>query len=482
MKQMKQIKPVIGLEVHIQLNAPVKIFSPENYSFSAQPNTCIHPISLALPGTLPRLNEQVLRLALRLALALRCRINSVFWFSRKNYFYPDLPKGYQITQFDMPYAVDGVLRYLFNGEWKSLKILRIQIEEDTGKSIHELDPFHTLLDFNRAGVALLELVTAPHIGSPEEAEACLRAIRQLVRHLKISEASMEEGSLRCDANVSLEVDDSGITTERVEIKNLNSFRFLRQALHAEIERQKQLILEGKSVKRETRGYDPASRKTFSMRTKEHLHDYRYFPEPDLPPIYIPESLIEDVRSEIGDLPEEIWKELAKLGVSEKERQFLLDEPDIYAYFKELCDKHKINKEEALKWILGPVTRYLNEKKIRISEFPLSPSRLAELIKYGENSGVHMSLLKQVFRLWVDAPGRSLHEILREAGVSEKQMSQTEIKATVERLIKQYPEKVHQYRSGKKGIFGFFMGEAMRELRGRADPRIVSKIVRELLEG
>ncbi len=473
-------KPVIGLEIHIQLKTKSKNFSPEGYEYGAEPNTLTHPVSLAYPGTLPVVNKKVIEYATLLGLALNATIRKRFFFSRKNYFYPDLPKGYQITQYETPICENGYLHFKTGNTWKKVRIQRIQIEEDTGKSIHDIDPFYTLLDFNRAGVPLLELVTAPDINSPEEAQAFLIAVRQLVRHLGISDGNMEEGSLRCDANISLIPPGHDKPGNRVEVKNLNSFRFLRKALEYEIERQKKIYESGGTVDRETRGFDAVKGVTFSMRTKEELHDYRYFPEPDMPPFELSETTIKKLKAQLPPLPYELWKRYREeLNLSEKEADFLIEDLGISRFFERALQTYGSPKS-ILKWLMGPVRAYLNQNSIDISDFPIPPETLARLAELVDKDVIHFTVASQkLFPLLVKEPDKNPETLIKELALDQK-ADESFIEQVVREVLDSYPEKIEQYHKGKTGLLGLFIGESMKKLRGKADPRKVREVVVNLL--
>ena len=473
-------KPVIGLEIHIQLKTKSKNFSPEGYEYGAEPNTLTHPVSLAYPGTLPVVNKKVVEYATLLALALNAQIRKTFYFSRKNYFYPDLPKGYQITQYDTPICENGYLHFKVGNTWKKVRILRVQIEEDTGKSIHDIDPFYTLLDFNRAGVPLLELVTAPDINSPEEAQAFLVAVRQLVRHLDISDGNMEEGSLRCDANISLIPPGSDKPGNRVEVKNLNSFRFLKKALEYEIDRQKKIYESGGVVERETRGFDAVKGITFPMRTKEELHDYRYFPEPDMPPFQVSEKMLKELKEKMPPLPYQLWKRYTEeLNLSEKEAEFLIEDLNMSWFFEETLKEYHSPKG-ILKWLMGPVRAFLNQNSISIEEFPLSPQTIAKLTEIADKEVIHFTVASQkLFPALLKDPSRDPENLIKELDLDQK-VDDSYIEQIVREVLQTFPDKIEQYHKGKTGLLGLFIGESMKKLRGKADPRKVKETVIKLL--
>ena len=477
----EKYETIIGLEVHAQLLTRSKVFAPDPNSYGESPNTMVSPITLGHPGTLPKLNRKVVDYAIRLGLATRCRINRDNFFSRKNYFYPDLPKGYQITQFETPICTGGRLRIrLENGE-KWIGITRIHIEEDAGKSLHDIDPYYTLIDLNRAGVPLLEIVSEPDMRSPEEAYQYLSEIRKLVRYLDICDGNMEEGSLRCDANVSVRLKGAKAFGQKVEVKNMNSIRNVANALRYEVKRQIEAIEHGESIDQDTRSFDPVEGVTHSMRNKEMAHDYRYFTEPDLPPLYITTDMIDEIEAAMPPLPDELFqKYVNKLGLTEYDAGVLTGDKDIALFFEELIS-HTNDFKAAANWIMGPVKSYLNEQALSIGEFPISPSKIAGLMALIAEGKTNFSIATQrIFPLMLESPEKSAEEIAREENLIQVS-NENAIMVFVEEALAAYPDKVEEYRNGKKGVIGLFMGEVMKRSKGKADPRKASALLKEKLE-
>lgn len=477
----EKYETVIGLEVHAQLLTRSKAFAPDPNSYGESPNTMVSPITLGHPGTLPKLNRKVVDYAIRLGLATRCRINRDNFFSRKNYFYPDLPKGYQITQFETPICTGGRLRIRLEKGEKWIGITRIHIEEDAGKSLHDIDPYYTLIDLNRAGVPLLEIVSEPDMRSPEEAYQYLSEIRKLVRYLDICDGNMEEGSLRCDANVSVRLKGTKAFGQKVEVKNMNSIRNVANALRYEVKRQIEAIERGESIDQDTRSFDPVEGVTHSMRSKEMAHDYRYFTEPDLPPLYITTEMIDEIEAAMPPLPDELFqKYVNKLGLTEYDAGVLTGDKDIALFFEELIN-HTNDFKAAANWIMGPVKSYLNDQALSIGEFPLSPSKIAGLMALIAAGKTNFSIATQrIFPLMLENPEKSAEEIAREANLIQES-NEDAIMVFVEEALAAYPDKVEEYRNGKKGVIGLFMGEVMKRSKGKADPRKASALLKEKLE-
>ncbi len=461
-------EPTIGLEIHIQLQTNSKMFCSCKNSYGDPPNTNICPVCLGHPGTLPVLNWEAVKLATKLALALNCRINKESYFARKNYFYPDLPKGYQITQYKKPLAEDGYIQ-LKNG--KKIRIKRLHIEEDSGKSIHTENG--TLIDFNRCGVPLAEIVTEPDISSPEEAVEFLHALRKIAIYTGVSDADMEKGNMRCDANLSLKPEGSSELGTKTEVKNLNSFRFLAKALNYEIKRQEKLLKEGKRIVQETRGFDSKRGETFPMRSKEEAHDYRYFPEPDLPPLILDNSFLEEIKSSI---PELHWQReerfMREFGLDEETASVLCAEKEIGDFFEETLKLYN-NPRDLANWIKTEVLKLWKENLMVSSE------ALAELLTFVDQGKLSRLKAKEVLEDMART-GKSPSIIIEEKGLV--QISDEEsLRKIIDRVIAQNPDKVEKYRKGKKGLMGFFVGQVMKETRGKANPKLVNKILVEVLE-
>lgn len=471
---------VIGLEVHAQLSTLSKSYSPDPNLYGEPPNTNIHPITLGHPGTLPSFNAKAVNYAVKMGLATGCTIRHHNQFARKNYFYADLPKGYQITQDTTPIANSGKVTIHLDSGAKEIGITRIHLEEDAGKSIHDLDPYHTLIDLNRAGVPLIEIVSEPDLRSAEEAYAYLAEIRKLVRFLDICDGNMEEGSLRCDANVSIRPKGRQAFGTRCEVKNMNSLRNVMRAINYEVERQVKLVESGGTVVQQTRNFDAVSGTTSSMRDKEQAHDYRYFPEPDLPPINLTDEDIDEIRSDMPALPWELKARFMEAyGLSEYDADVLTEEKAIALYFDQLASKVDQPKAAA-NWILGPVKGFLNEKALGIEDFPLGVAKIIELVKLIDEGKTNFSIASQrIFPVMLENPGKDALTVAKELNLI--QSSDVDfIEELIDEVLAKFPEKVEAYRSGKKGLLGLFMGEVMKASKGKADPKLANKILTEKL--
>ncbi len=474
-----EFETVIGLEVHVQLNTSSKIFAGSSASFGAAPNTHIDPVTFGLPGALPVLNRAVVDAALLLGMATHCELKRFNRFARKHYFYPDLPKGYQISQFEEPICERGYLQIL-NGESKrTIGITRIHMEEDAGKSLHEAGAGYSLVDLNRAGVPLLEVVSEPDIRSPAEAAAYLKALRQLVRYLGISDGNMEEGSLRCDANVSLRPLGELKYGTRAEIKNLNSFRFVERALEYEIARQASLLKKGQQVVQETRLFDSQAGTTRSMRGKEGSADYRYFPDPDLPPLQIEESYIHKLRSTLPRLPEEIIAELTdQYELSEYDAGVLTAEKEYVDFFYaafEVCQHAKALSN----WISSEVFGYLNAQGKSFSDLAFSAEQLGKLIRLVDTDVISGKMAKSVFEKMCQS-GEDPEIVVEKEGLRQI-TDESELRALVSQVLDQSPEQVKAYLEGNTKVTGFFVGQIMKATGGSANPKIANKLLLEELK-
>ncbi|MEZ5013148.1 MAG: Asp-tRNA(Asn)/Glu-tRNA(Gln) amidotransferase subunit GatB [Chitinophagales bacterium] len=471
---------VIGLEVHAQLLTRTKAYSSDISAYGGSPNSQVSPVTLGHPGTLPVFNAETLDLAMKMGIATHCKITAFNMFARKNYFYADLPKGYQITQDKTPLCTDGYLMIGTYGDEKRIGIHRIHMEEDAGKSIHDLDPFYTLVDLNRAGTPLIEIVSDPDMRSGEEAFAYLTEIRKLVRHLEICDGNMEEGSLRCDANISVRKKGAATFGTKVEVKNMNSIRNVKRAIDHEIKRQIDLIESGGTVSQETRSFDAAKGQTISMRSKEAAHDYRYFPDPDLQPLIVTESMIESVRSAMPALPSErMHYYVETLGLSVYDADILSSDRLVSGYFDALilCTQ---NYKAAANWMLGPIKTWLNENALELDSFPLLPEQIADIIRLIDEGALNFTIAsQQLFPAMMeqkDVPAAALAQTLNLV----QQSDDTLLRSLAQDAIAKYPEKVEEYKNGKKGIMGLFMGEIMKMSKGKADPKIATRILEELL--
>ncbi|MBL7854153.1 MAG: Asp-tRNA(Asn)/Glu-tRNA(Gln) amidotransferase subunit GatB [Cyclobacteriaceae bacterium] len=477
-----KFETIIGLEVHAQLLTESKIFAGDASSFGAEPNTHISAITLGLPGTLPRLNKRAVELAVRMGLACGCDISRHQIFDRKNYFYPDLPKGYQITQDRTPVCRGGFIPIrLKSGEVKSIRLNRIHLEEDAGKSIHAEGHDETLLDFNRAGTALIEIVTEPVLTSPEEAGAVLAEIRKMVRYLGICDGNLEEGSLRCDANVSVRPQGSGVLGKRVEVKNMNSIRHVQRAIEVEATRQIELALRGEDVVSETRLYDAAANTTRSMRIKEELNDYRYFPDPDLAPVVLSDDWLNAIRASMPALPEQVVSHLMeKYALPEYDARVLADDREVAMYFQSVCE-HTPFFKSASNWLMGPVKSYLNEKGIEIGKFPLTPAQLAALVNLIEAGQVsYTAAAQKIFPAWVLQPEADPAQLANALNLLQDSSADS-LGPLVDQVIREFPLKVEEYHKGKKAIVTMFMGEVMKRSKGKADPRLTQELILQRLK-
>jgi aspartyl-tRNA(Asn)/glutamyl-tRNA(Gln) amidotransferase subunit B len=473
-------QPVIGLEIHAQLQTNSKIFASDPVLFGQEANTLISPISLGHPGTLPKLNKKVVEYAIKMGLAIGSKIAPTQYFDRKNYFYPDLPKGYQITQDKTPICIGGsVLVHLKQGD-KKMEFHHIHLEEDAGKSLHEGDNPFSFLDYNRAGTPLIEMVTEPTIHSSEEAFALVSEVRKLVRYLGICDGNMEEGSLRADVNVSIRPVGTTTLGTKVEIKNMNSLRNIQRAIEHEIVRQTKVLNEGGTLIQETRTFDAHTGVTHSMRVKETMNDYRYFPEPDLAPLEISEAWLQEIKSTMPLLPwEQEQKLIAEFGLPEYDAHFLSDTREMAVYFEESARHSKAYKSIS-NWLMGPVKSYLNETNQSIAEFELSPQVLAEMVELVEKGSLtHNLAVHQLFPLAINNPGKSLTQLVEEQGWLNVQ-SGDELLMWVQEAIVAYPDKVKEYQKGKKGLIALFIGEVMKKSKGTADPKRVNQLVSEEL--
>ncbi|MFY9611874.1 MAG: Asp-tRNA(Asn)/Glu-tRNA(Gln) amidotransferase subunit GatB [Blastocatellia bacterium] len=482
---------VIGLEIHAQLKTDSKIFCACSTEFGGEPNSNTCPVCLGLPGALPVLNRGVLELAGRAALALNLNINHTSVFSRKNYFYPDLPKGYQISQYDRPFSEHGWVEIPTSErnqsghpvEWNTRRfgITRLHLEEDAGKSLHEgmPDKKKSYVDLNRSGVPLAEIVSEPDFRSSWQAYDYMHYVRRTLQFIDVCDGNMEEGSLRCDANVSVRLDGAEQFGTKVELKNLNSFRFLQKAIDYEVERQIAALEAGEKIVQETRLWNEREAKTYSMRSKEEAHDYRYFPEPDLPPLVVDEAFIERLRAEMPELPEARRQRfISEYGLSFDDASQLTEARALAEYFEETAPACG-NAKAAANWILNELLRELNHAGVEVAASPVSPASLGGMIKLIDGGSISGKMAKDVL-IEMYRSGKTADEVVGEMGGS--QMSdEGELRALAEKAVADNPKQAEQYRTGKTALFGFFVGQVMKLSGGRANPQVVNEVLRRVLE-
>lgn len=478
-----KFETVIGLEVHVQLDTQSKVFATEDFAFGASANQNVSPISMAHPGALPSINEKCVEYAIKLGLAMNCEIARNTYFDRKNYFYPDLPKGFQLSQDSHPICGGGYMDLrLEDGKLNRITLDRIHLEEDAGKSIHDQDPSHTLIDLNRAGAGLLEVVTNPDFRSIEEVSVFLGEIRKLVRYLGISDGDMEKGNMRCDANISIRPVGQEAYGTRVEVKNLNSIRHTRQAINYEEKRQETLINAGGQVRQQTRTFNTETGLTAAMRDKETANDYRFFPEPDLLPLFIAEKTLDRLRSELPELP---WQRLDRytqeLGLDSKKALPLLERIESARYFEALMETG-LTARLASNWMLGAIQAYLNETKTEIEDFPLSPETLSNMAMLAEEGKLPLKLAREaLFPALINAPDADPLELATALNLLMESKGD-ELAEAMDALILKHAEEAKRFRSGKKQLAGFFIGHLMKQFKGKLDPKEIKKIVFDKLNG
>ncbi len=480
-EQIAKYEPVIGLEVHVQLATNTKIFCGCPTSFGAPPNSNVCPVCLGMPGALPVLNKHAVELAIEASLALNCTVNPKSIFARKNYFYPDLPKGYQISQYDQPLAEHGFVEIHVNGETRRIGVTRVHMEDDAGKSIH--DGFkdserYTYVDLNRSGTPLIEIVSEPDIRTSDEAHAYLTAVKEVLQYINVSTCDMEKGHLRCDANVSVRIKGAEKFGTKAEVKNLNSFRFLKMALDHEIARQVALIEGGGRVVQETRLYDPDADETVSMRSKEHAHDYRYFPEPDLAPLRVSEAWMSSIRDQMPELPASRRKRfIDELGLREYDAQVLTATRAMSEYFEKAAAASG-DARAAANWVMGDLSALLKQEGKEIEDSPISAENLGGLLKLIASGKLSGKLAKDIFPKMA-ASGETADVIVQREGI--EQISDTgALGKIIDEVVAANPKQVEQYRSGKTQVIGFLVGQVMKASRGQADPAVVNKMLAEKL--
>ena len=472
---------VIGLEVHAQLKTKSKIFAPDSTEFGSEQNSHISAITLGMPGVLPVLNKECVNMGILLGLALNCEIPARCKFDRKQYFYPDLPKGYQISQYDEPICVNGWI----NVKGKRIGITRAHLEEDAGKLVHVgaagiNGATYSLVDLNRAGTPLLEIVSVPDMRSSEEARSYMEELRNIVRYLGVCDGNLEEGSMRCDANISIMPKGSKEFGTRAEIKNVNSFSALQRAIEYEIDRQIEIVEEGGQVVQETRLWDDNLKETRSMRGKEDAHDYRYFPEPDLMPLEISREWVENIRKTMPELPEAKRQRYMGLGLSEYDASVIVEQMPLALFFDKVLELGA-NPKTAINFIMGEIAAYLKENKVEITDTKLTPENLAELISLIEKGTISNNIGKQILVEEMIVNGEKASAIVEKKGLSQIS-DESAIKEIVEKVVNSHPNEIEAYRNGKTNLLGFFVGQVMKETKGRANPKTVNELIRKILEG
>ena len=472
---------VIGLEVHAQLKTKSKIFAPDSTEFGSEQNSHTSAITLGMPGVLPVLNKECVNMGILLGLALNCEIPNRCKFDRKQYFYPDLPKGYQISQYDEPICVNGWL----NVKGKKIGITRAHLEEDAGKLVHVgaagiNGATYSLVDLNRAGTPLLEIVSEPDMRSSEEARNYMEELRNIVRYLGVCDGNLEEGSMRCDANISIMPKGSDKFGTRAEIKNVNSFSALQRAIEYEIDRQIEIVEEGGEVVQETRLWDDGLKETRSMRGKEDAHDYRYFPEPDLMPLEISREWVENIRKTMPELPEQKRQRYMGLGLSEYDASVIVEQMPLALFFDKTLELGA-NPKTAVNFIMGEIAAYLKENKVEITDTKLTPENLAELISLIEKGTISNNIGKQILVEEMIVNGEKASAIVEKKGLSQIS-DEGAIKEIVEKVVNAHPNEIEAYRNGKTNLLGFFVGQVMKETKGRANPKTVNELIRKILEG
>ena len=476
-KNNKNYEVIIGLEVHAQVTSNSKLFSSSSTKFGAEPNTQVSLVDAAFPGMLPVINQFCVKQAIKTGIGLKAKINNKSIFDRKNYFYADLPQGYQISQYKYPIVGEGTIILDMPYGQKEVGIERLHLEQDAGKSIHDMDPENTLVDLNRSGVALMEIVSKPDLSSPEEVSVYIKKLRSIMRYLGTCDGNMQEGSLRADVNVSVKRKGEKELGTRCEIKNVNSIKFMQMSIISEANRQVDLIEDGKIIDQETRLFDTKKNETRPMRSKEDAHDYRYFPDPDLLPLEITNDFIEQIKSEIPELPDEKKKRfIEKYKLSSYEATILVSDIEISKYFEEVIDKSDIKL--ATNWITGELFALLNDKNLEISESPISSKNLSKLINLIKDGTISGKIAKSVFEMMIDSDNDP------ELIVKEKNLKQEsdpkELEKLIDKIINENFDKVKEYKSGKEKLFGFFVGQVMKVSGGKANPKLANEILKDKL--
>ena len=472
---MKKFETVIGLEVHLQLNTKTKIFCGCANRFGEEPNSQTCPVCLGLPGTLPVLNKQALHYAIKVAMALNCRINPTIKFDRKNYYYPDLPKGYQISQHALPIANDGFLRIEAGGKAKEIKIHRAHLEEDAGKLIHDTSGSYSLVDYNRTGTPLVEIVTDPDLRSPEEAHDYLTKLKLTLQYLEVSDCDMEKGSLRCDANISLRPAGAKELGVKTEVKNMNSFKAVKAALEFEEGRQQKLLDAGERVVQETRLWNEEKGITLSMRSKEEAHDYRYFPEPDLVPFIVEENILSEIKNSLPEFPPEKHSRFMKqYSLTDYDAKILVQDRYLADFFED-CSKIFPQPKKVCNWLSGPLLQELNTRRVSIRNFPVKSRDLTDLISLVEKGSISHLTGKDVLKLMADT-GKSPDEIIKEKGLTQVS-NESELEKIIEEVLRENPSVVEQIKQGKNSAVGFLVGQSMKKSQGKGNPKIFGELIK-----
>lgn len=478
----KVYEVVIGLEVHAQVTSNSKLFSTSSTKFGAEPNTQVSLVDAAFPGMLPVINEFCVKQAIKTGIGLKAQINKRSVFDRKNYFYADLPQGYQISQFKDPIVGEGKVILDMPDGHKEVGIERLHLEQDAGKSIHDMDPQSTFVDLNRSGVALMEIVSKPDLRSPDEVNAYIKKLRSIMRYLGTCDGNMQEGSLRADVNVSVRLKGIKEFGTRCEIKNVNSIKFMQMAINYEANRQVDLIEEGKTIDQETRLFDTKKNETRSMRSKEDAHDYRYFPDPDLLPLEVSDEFIEALKAEIPELPDEKKKRfMDEFKISPYEATILVSDIEVAKYFEEVVAKMGKNKDMklAVNWITGELFAVLNEKNLEISQSPISAKNLAKLINLIKNGTISGKIAKSIFEHMMDGD-LDPQMIVEEKGLKQESDPKA-LETLIDKIINENREKAIEYKQGKEKLFGFFVGQVMKNSGGKANPQMVNEILKKKLQ-
>lgn len=481
MSKQGQYETVVGLEVHAQLMTKSKLFCSDSTLFGEEPNTQVSVISLAHPGTLPKMNKEAIQLAIKLGLACNCEIVTNNYFARKNYFYPDLPKAYQISQHTAPICRGGYVEIMVGKENKKIELNRIHIEEDAGKSVHDIDEYFTGIDLNRAGIPLLEIVTEPCIRSSEEAHAYVTELRNMLRYLNVCDGNMEQGRLRCDVNISVRKKGEEKLGTRVEIKNLNSIRFIKKAIEFEAIRLVQLIESGEEVLQQTRGFDEASGTTYTIRTKEDADDYRYFADPDLPPFLITQEMIESIRKTLPPTQKErINALMEKFKLSLYDASMLAVNVDLENYFTQILS-YSFNIKAAANWVLNPIKNWMLENETTLEELGIHPNAIAEIIALVDEGKITYGIaVQKIFPALLADSSVKVREFAEQNDLILSE-NKDELEEWITTVMNKHPQKVTEFKKGKKGLIGFFVGEAMRLAKGKADAQQITDKLNEKLK-